>query len=177
MKSAAEPSVMRGVSAALTSLSDGLVVVERVVSRAMVLGFVGLITLNVGMRYLAGRPIVFAEEMAAILLVWLAFVAISISVHDRTQVGVTILTDRLRKRAQRALEVAVSVVIVGLLGVLLWKSFVWVQSPAVSFEQVITTGWPKWPFFIVVPVFCLTTLTHVMAHIARPTGEHHEVTI
>ena len=46
-------------------LSDRLVAVERVVSRVMVVGFVGLITVNVGMRYLAGRPIVFAEELAA----------------------------------------------------------------------------------------------------------------
>jgi len=167
----------RGLAAALNRLSDGLVVVERLLSRAMVFGFVGLITVNVGMRYIAGRPIVFAEELAAILLVWMAFVAISISVHDRSQVGVTILTDKLPRRAQRVLEVGVSVAIVGLLGVLLWKSLTWVQSPAVAFEQVITTGWPKWPFFIIVPVFCVTTLVHVLAHIAHPTGEHHEVTI
>lgn len=177
MNSISQTSGKRGVAAALATLSDSLVVVERLVSRAMVLGFVGLITVNVVMRYGAGRPIVFAEELAAILLVWLAFVAISISVHDRSQVGVTILTDQLSRRLQRNLEVAVNIVIVGLLGVLFWKSLAWVQSPAVAFEQVITTGWPKWPFFIIVPVFCVTTMVHVLAHIAHPTGEHHEVTI
>lgn len=155
-------------------LSDGLVAVERVVSRVMVVGFVGLISVNVGMRYLAGRPIVFAEELAAVLLVWLAFVAISISLHDRTQIGVTLLADALPTRWRRIVEVAVNLVIIGILLVLLWKSVAWVSSPAVAFEQIITTGWPKWPFFLVVPVFCVTSLVHVVAHILRPAGEHHE---
>lgn len=158
-------------------LSDRLVAVERVVSRAMVVGFVGLITVNVGMRYLAGRPIVFAEELAAIMLVWLAFVAISISLHDRAQIGVTLLVDKLPGSARRAMEVAVNLIIAAILAVLLWKSVVWVNSPMVAFEQVITTGWKKWPFFLVVPLFCITAFIHVVAHILRPTGEHHEVTL
>lgn len=157
-------------------LSDTLVAVERQISRVMVIGFVGLITVNVGMRYLAGRPIVFAEELAAIMLVWLAFVAISISLYDRTQIGVTLFVDALPKRAQRGIDLAVNLAIAGILLVLFWKSVTWVSSPMVAFEQVITTGWPKWPFFVVVPVFCVTALVHVVAHILRPTGEHHEVT-
>ena len=161
----------------LLRLSDTLVTVERVVSRVMVVGFVGLITVNVAMRYLAGRPIVFAEELAAIMLVWLAFVAISISLYERNQIGVTILVEVFPKRAQRGMEVIVNLIIAAILVVLLWKSVVWVNSPMVAFEQVITTGWPKWPFFIVVPVFCVTALVHVLAHILRPTGEHHEVTL
>ena len=151
----------------LGPLSDGLAHVERWISRLMVLGFVGLITVNVAMRYLGGRPIVFAEELAAILLVWLAFVAISISIHDRTQIGVTLLTDRLPPRWQRGVAVVVGCTVAAILAVLLWKSAVWVRSPNVAFERVITTGWPKAPFFYVVPVFCVTALIHVVAQLGR----------
>lgn len=158
----------------LLRLSDGLVAAERVVSRVMVVGFVGLITVNVGMRYLAGRPILFAEELAAIMLVWLAFVAISISLHDRAQIGVTLLVDRLPATARRRVRVAVNLIVAALLAVLLWKSLAWVRSPVVGFEQVITTGWKKWPFFLVVPLFCLTALVHVAADTLRPAGEATE---
>ena len=91
--------------------------------------------------------------------------------------GVTLLVDKLPGFARRAMEVAVNLIIAAILAVLLWKSVVWVNSPMVAFEQVITTGWKKWPFFLVVPLFCITAFIHVVAHILRPTGEHHEVTL
>lgn len=171
------PETLGRAEQGLLRLSDALVAVERVASRLMVVGFVGLITLNVGMRYLAGRPIVFAEELAAIMLVWLAFLAISISLYDRTQIGVTLVADALPKPAQRGLEVAVQVIVAAILLVLLWKSVLWVNSPTIAFERVITTGWPKWPFFIVVPVFCITALVHVVGQILRPGRAHREVTL
>lgn len=161
----------------LVRVSERLVPIERAVSRIMVVGFVALIAVNVAMRYLGGRPIAFAEELAAILLVWLAFVAISISIHDRTQIGVTLLVDLLPPRARVLVAQAVSALVAFMLAVLLWKSVAWVVSPNVGFEQVITTGWAKWPFFLVVPVWAATSLIHVLAQIAVPSAEHHEVTI
>jgi TRAP-type C4-dicarboxylate transport system permease small subunit len=161
----------------LVHLSEAVVRVERMVSRAMVIGFVALITVNVAMRYLAGRPIAFAEELAAILLVWLAFVAVSISIHDRTQIGVTLVVDLLPPRARVVMAEIVAILVAFMLAVLLWKSIAWVTSTNVGFEQVITTGWAKWPFFLVVPVWAATSLIHVLAQIAAPSAEHHEVTI
>ncbi|MBD3804644.1 MAG: TRAP transporter small permease subunit, partial [Thioclava sp.] len=77
------------------ALSGGLVRLERWASRALVVLFVGLIAVNVAMRYLAGKPIVYAEELAAILLVWLTLVAVSISIRDKAQIGVTLMVDKL----------------------------------------------------------------------------------
>jgi TRAP-type C4-dicarboxylate transport system permease small subunit len=62
-------------------VSGAVVAVERVVSRAMMVLTCGHHHSRCRMRYLAGRPIIFAEELAAIMLVWLAFIAISISLH------------------------------------------------------------------------------------------------
>lgn len=157
------------------TISSALVWLERWASRALVAGFVGLITANVGMRYLAGRPIVFAEELAAILLVWLAFVAVSISIHDRAQIGVTLVADLLPAPMQRVLEAAVWAAIAGMLALLLKSGIAWVRSPVVEFEQIITTGWAKAPFFWIVPVFCATALVHVLAHLVRASAEAVEV--
>jgi len=151
-------------------LSGGLVRLERWASRLLVIGFVGLIVANVGMRYLAGRPIVFAEELAAILLVWLTLVAVSISIHDKAQIGVTLLSDALPAQARRVLDIVVWALVALMLGSLLKAGVTWVRSPAVSFEQVITTGWSKTPFFTIFPIFCASALVHALAHLSRATG-------
>ncbi len=151
----------------LSALSDGLVIVERIVGRLLILGFVSLITVNVAMRYGGGEPIIFAEELAAILLVWLAFVAISISLHDGSQVAVTLVVNTLGKRGKKTLARAVNLVILAMMTALLWASVQWVRSPMVEFEQVITTGWPKAPFFFIIPIFCATSLVHVSARLFR----------
>ena len=155
------------VPAALNALSGGLVRFERIISRLLVVGFTTLIVVNVTLRYLAGRPLIFAEEFAAILLVWLALVAVSISIHDRRQVGVTILVDALPPAARAVTLRLVDLIVLLILIVFLWKSIVWVASPSVGFERVITLGWAKWPFFLIVPIFCATSITHVAAQLVR----------
>ncbi|MHB0951479.1 MAG: TRAP transporter small permease [Allorhizobium sp.] len=147
----------------LTRISNRVAYVERWASRAIIFGFVALIIVNVGLRYLAGRPLVYAEEIAAIMLVWLAFISISISIHDRAQVSVTLVTDMLDRRASGIIAVLVSVCMAAIVATLLWSAIGWVNSPGVEFEQVITTGWPKAPFFMIVPIFCATCLVHLLA--------------
>lgn len=161
----------------LSALSHGLVTVERWVSQVLVLAFVTLIVVNVAMRYLAGRPLVYAEELAAILLVWLVFVATSITVHDRAQIGVTMLIEKLPFEMRGAVDLAVLSIVAAVLGVLLWFSVRWVLSPAVAFEQVITTGWGKVPFFWIVPVFSATALVHILADLAEAITRHRPIEI
>ncbi|PTV97342.1 TRAP-type C4-dicarboxylate transport system permease small subunit [Rhodobacter aestuarii] len=148
------------------TLSDVLVQLERWASRGLVVLFVGLIAVNVAMRYLAGRPLVFAEELAAILLVWLTLVAVSISIRDKAQIGVTLLLNMLPRRVQMWVDLQIWALIAIMLALLLQAGLGWVTSPSVGFEQVITTGWAKAPFFWIFPIFCLTALVHVLAHLS-----------
>lgn len=154
----------------LSLLSDGLARVERWASRILVVAFVALIVANVTMRYVVGRPLVYAEELAAILLVWLAFVATSITVHDRAQIGVTLLTEKLPAAIRRVVDIAVMAVVAAILATLLWTSWKWAFSPMVDFDQVITTGWPKAPFYLIVPIFSAAALIHVLADLAEAFG-------
>ncbi|WBU64192.1 TRAP transporter small permease [Paracoccus aerodenitrificans] len=159
----------------LSTFSNGLARVERWASRLLVVGFVALIVANVGMRYLVGRPIVYAEELAAILLVWLAFVATSITIHDRAQIGVTLLTERLPVGLRRIVDIVVLAVVAAILATLLWKSWIWASSPMVAFDQIITTGWAKAPFYMIVPVFSATSLLHVLADLAEAVSGQQPV--
>lgn len=159
----------------LSALSHALARLERWASRLLVLGFVALIVANVAMRYVIGRPIVFAEEMAAILLVWLAFVATSITVHDRAQIGVTLLTEKLPDGPRRIVDLVVLALVAAILATLLWASAKWVVSPVVAFEQIITLGWAKSPFFWIVPIFSASALIHVLADFAEAVTGHKPI--
>ncbi|WP_319520470.1 TRAP transporter small permease subunit [uncultured Martelella sp.] len=152
------------------TLSAGLAWLERWASRVLMAGFVGLITANVAMRYLVGRPIIFAEELAAIMLVWLAFIATSISIHTRAQIGVTLLVDIFPPMARKIVDLVVWVLIACMLALLLKAGIAWVRSPVVEFEQIITTGWAKAPFFTIFPIFCACALVHAIDHLVRAAG-------
>lgn len=159
----------------LSAISHLLARVERWASRLLVIAFVALIVANVAMRYVIGQPIVFAEELAAILLVWLAFVATSITIHDRAQIGVTLLTEHLPGGIRRIVDLVVLALVAAILATLLWSSAKWVVSPAVAFEQIITLGWAKSPFFWIVPIFSATALIHVLADLAEAVTGHQPI--
>ena len=154
----------------ISMISARLAQLERWASRIIVVGFVGLITANVAMRYIVGRPIIYAEELAAILLVWLAFIATSISIESRAQIGVTLLVDSFSVPFRKAVDLVVWILIALMLALLLKAGIAWVRSPVVAFEQVITTGWPKAPFFYIFPIFCGCALVHAIAHVVRAAG-------
>ena len=154
----------------ISMISARLAQLERWASRIIVVGFVGLITANVAMRYIVGRPIIYAEELAAILLVWLAFIATSISIESRAQIGVTLLVDSFSVPFRKAVDLVVWILIALMLALLLKAGIAWVLSPVVAFEQVITTGWPKAPFFYIFPIFCGCALVHAIAHVVRAAG-------
>ncbi|WCR11532.1 TRAP transporter small permease [Paracoccus stylophorae] len=159
----------------LSTLSHLLARAERWASRVLVVAFVALIVANVGMRYVIGQPIFFAEEIAAILLVWLAFVATSITIHDRAQIGVTLLTEHLPVGIRRIVDLIVLALVAAILATLLWTSATWVVSPAVAFEQIITLGWAKSPFYWIVPVFSAFALIHVLADLAEAVTGHQPI--
>lgn len=148
----------------IVALSRRLALGERMFARALVLALVGLVAINVFMRYVFGRPIIFAEELAAVMLVWLTFVAASLSFHLRAQIAVTLLTDMLAPPIRETIERILSALMAAAFLLLFWTSVVWLHSPSVSFEQIITTGWAKWPFFLIIPIFTLTSSIHMLAH-------------
>lgn len=158
----------------IAMISARLAQLERWASRLLVVGFVGLITANVAMRYIVGRPIIYAEELAAIMLVWLAFIATSISIESRAQIGVTLLVDSFAAPLRKVIDLVVWVLIALMLALLLKAGIAWVRSPVVEFEQIITTGWAKAPFFTIFPIFCGCALVHAIAHIARAAGAIRE---
>lgn len=93
------------------------------------LGAVGLlalsvmVTADVALRWLTGRPFVGVFELSEVLLVLVTFSAVGLVHLDNRQLSVDILAVRARGRTAAALRIFDAVVGILVFGLLLWKSW------------------------------------------------------
>ena len=152
----------------LAGVSRGLAWVELTLCKGLIALFSLLLIVNVTRRYVFNAPLFFAEELAVYILIWMAFLAISVSIHENTQVRLTMLLDALPPPLAHRITLLTETLVAGLLAVILVTSLKWMGSPAVGFELALTLGLPKWPFFLIIPVFSAAALIHVLARLANP---------
>lgn len=141
----------------LDALVDGVVeAIERVECALCALLAVLLCLLlcaNVALRYVFGAPLYYAEEVCVVLMIWMAFIASSIAVGRREMIAVTLVQDLLGPAARRWLGLAVHVLTFAIAAVFLYWSVVWLRSPSAARDVILTLGVPKWPSYLIVPVF------------------------
>ncbi|MCF8480326.1 MAG: TRAP transporter small permease [Rhodospirillum sp.] len=166
-------ALARGVAQTLGGLSARLAWLERMICRALIVVFTALLAVNVTLRYGFSSPLYFAEEVAVYILIWMAFLAISVSLHENTQIRLTILVDMFDRRSRLLTLAAMDLLVAVMLTVILVHAIGWITSPAVDYELAITLGISKVPFFAIIPIFCATGLFHTLARLAvRAGGEH-----
>ncbi len=149
----------------LALASRRLAWLEITLCKGLIVFFTGLLAVNVTLRYGFSSPLYFAEELAVYVLIWMAFLAISVSLHENTQIRLTILTDQLPARHRARVLGLMDLLVGAMLLTVLIHALTWLVSPAVSFELALTLGMPKQPFFAIIPLFCACALLHVTARL------------
>ncbi|MDR3230396.1 MAG: TRAP transporter small permease [Synergistaceae bacterium] len=91
---------------------------------------VGLIFMQIIMRYVFGSSLSWSEELARYLFIWEIWIGISYAARNRSHLRILLVKQRLGKRAQDVLEIAVTVVWAG------FALFIAVQG----FSLVMTIG-------------------------------------
>ncbi|WP_136066581.1 TRAP transporter small permease [Modicisalibacter radicis] len=154
---------------ALIRASRAVVRVEQWLCSALIVAFSVLLIVNVISRYAFDSPLFFAEELAVYILIWMAFLAISIGIHHDSHVRLTLLTGCLPVSLRQVCYWVTEGLTLLILAVLLKYSIDWVRSPSVTFDIALTLGWPKWVFYLIVPIFSTTALLHVAARLSDPS--------
>lgn len=167
--------MMRRLSLATAALEKGAIVI----CMALVLG---LVLLNVVTRSL-NTSLFWVDEAAVFAMVWGCFIGASLLVHQRMDFAVTLLTDPLPDRLRHAARVLVDALVLGfgiLMVVLCWwwfdlptliaqgwnlQAFFEVNYNGIYMDRPTTVNLPKWPFFLVMPWFALTTTVHATANL------------
>jgi len=72
---------------------------------------VGIIVLQVFLRYVLKSPVSWSEEVALLLLVWFGMLAVAIAIYRHTHMSITVIWDRLSPTAQHVLNIAVEILV------------------------------------------------------------------
>jgi len=149
----------------LSWASHRLARVEQFFCSLLITAFGIVLIANVFARYVLNSPLYFANELAVYILIWMAFLAISITIQNDQHIRLTMLTGLLPASAQRICYWLTELVCIAILAVMLWYSIGWLRSPSVAFDIALTLDWPKWHFYLIIPVFCATSIFHLIARL------------
>lgn len=153
------------VAAIVGLISTKVAVFERISCAVLISVFTAVLLANVFSRYLFDSPLFFAEELALLLLVWMGYLAVSYSIYRSEQIGMGLVVDKLSARNKQLVAIVVDVILIVISGLLLWAALGWMQSSSVFFERAVALNVPKWPFYLVVPLFWALTLIHLIDHL------------
>lgn len=158
---------IRRLSKELLALSEFLARAELFLCQILIVAFTSLLLVNVVMRYTLSSPLYFAEELAVYILIWMAFLAIAATIARQKMIALTFVADMTSERLRRWLDVLVELIILGMVTVLTWASWRWLQSPSIQFEKALTLGMVKMPFYAIVPIFFTLASLHTLSNLLR----------
>ncbi len=150
------------LSIKLKLISNFFTVIERTVCGLLISAFTLILMVNVLSRYLFNSPLFFAEELALLILVWMGYLAIAYTVSRDKQIGMGLVVDNLPDQPKRIVLIVVDVIMLVISCILLWSTVQWLQSSSVSYERAIAMDLPKWPFYLVIPVFWSVLIIHLL---------------
>lgn len=160
--------------------SNAILKLELHVGGLMMAALIFAILTNVVTRY-AGVPLYWIDELAVIILVWLAFIGASAMSRLRLDFAITFLADAAPPALSRTIRIG-SLLLVLLFGLALaFMCWLWLDPVGIvragldgralaaqtfNFlytERTMTLGWPRWAVMVVVPVFAMTLTLHTIA--------------
>ena len=107
-------------------------------------------------RYVMKNPMVWTEEIGRALMIWTAFLGISITARQRSHLGVTLLVVRLPMPLQRSIKLFTDALTMGFLYVLTVYGIRLVETGTAQIETA--TGIAMSYFFMCVPLCGLLTM-------------------
>jgi len=101
--------------------------------------------LAVFFRYILNNPIIWSEEVSRYTLIWLTMVAASVAIKEKKHINLTAFVRRLPRYISLVIEIAISLIIIGLIGVIAKYSLIMVVTKSIrtfSPSIAISMLWP-----------------------------------
>ncbi len=139
-----------------------------IVAVALTLAMLGVVVAGVVFRAL-GSPLVWTDELAQYLLVWIGFIGWMIASRRRNHIRITIFLEKLPDALRRWLEVAIQFAIIGFASVLIWQSHGLIQRN-IDVEAV-TLPFPSALLYVLLPLLGCVLIVEAAADVrAAITG-------
>lgn len=92
------------------------------ISTVFVCGMVGVVAMQVVLRYIFRHPYVWGDELAQWLFVWVIYLAASVLTRDDAHLTVSIITDHLSPRVNQWRKLVVNIVVLTFLVIVMKQS-------------------------------------------------------
>ena len=113
----------------------------------------GVIVLQVVLRYVFNAPLVFTDELAAYLFVWVSFFGWTLASRKRIHIGIGVIAERLPAKLRRALHALWCGASVAFAVVLFVVGTMIVHRN--GDVRMVSLDFAVWPVYLVVPIAAL----------------------
>lgn len=151
----------------LSILNDKL---ERWLSAALLAFVVGLISLQVFMRYVVRHSLSWSEELTLWVFVWFIWITVALAFKHRKHVRVVVFKTLLSARGQVVLDLIVDVAIIVFLGVLIVQCLELMSQPFVARQTSVVLGMPIPYFYASAPVGAGLSIFRLAQNVVRGFG-------
>ncbi len=168
----------------ITNLSNRILYLERVAMCTIAISLPIIILLNATGRALRS-PIYWMDELAILLMVWMAMIGMSLTLKTRDAVSVTMLTDALSPPLTKTIKVITDGLVLAFGVILLVLSYRWFDPVALfnaNFDTRVFSGETfnfiyegttntldvkKFWFWLIIPAVALTTTIHALSNLLQ----------
>ncbi|MCI8960386.1 MAG: TRAP transporter small permease [Lachnospiraceae bacterium] len=119
-------------------------------SQVVLLAIVLIVSAQVVARKFLGTSIIWSEEVARLLMVWMAFISLAIGVAKRLHISISMFYDRLPEPVQKAADVLERICTLFAGTVIMVYGARLVAASTTS--TLATTKWPKFMLYLMIPV-------------------------
>lgn len=151
---------MKGFLSRIVKVADMVERATRVACVALGGGMAAIVISGVIARYVMRNPMIWSEQVARAMMIWMAFLGISIAARQRSHLGVTLLVVRLPMQLQRLVKLFTDGLIFWFLYVLTVYGLEMVETAETQIETA--TGLSMSYFFICVPLSGLLTMIQMV---------------
>lgn len=155
-------------------------VMTALAAAAMALIFL-IAILQVFCRYFLGAPLVWAEELARFILIWICFFFAGVAFARGEMVAIDLLTSVLRPRARALVMVPAYLVVVGFLAIIVYHGTIYATQNYIQtlpgIDQLVKSltgseaGLSIFWMYVSVPIGCTLLGLHMLAAAARVARE------
>jgi TRAP-type C4-dicarboxylate transport system permease small subunit len=118
------------------------------------------IIVQIVLRYVFNAPLVWTDEAAAYLFVWIAFLGWSMATRKRIHIGISVIVDKLPPRWRRALHAF------WCLGTLAFALILLVVGAVITRNNVdvrmVSIDFAFWPVYVAVPIAAMYLIAYAV---------------
>ena len=119
-----------------------------------------IIMANVALRHLTGDSLIWAEEVARHLMVWMTFLGAGLVLRFGGHIAIENLHNVLPLAAARVLRAVIAAALLAFFVVMCWQGVVYMQ--AMSFQTTPATGIPFMYVYLGMPVGFVLLIVHLL---------------